>query len=84
MEHATPVATPLRIFALALERASVAPAEAVYVGDSIGNDVVGANRAGMVSVLLWRGDEPLPALVGDERPAHAISSLAEAEGLLLT
>jgi putative hydrolase of the HAD superfamily len=71
-----------RIFALALERAGVAPHEALYVGDSIGNDVVGANRAGMVSVLLWHGDEPVPELVGDERPAHAIASLAELEGIL--
>ncbi len=70
-----------RIFALALERASVAPAEAVYVGDSIGNDVVGANRAGMVSVLLWRGHEPPPALEGDKRPAHMVCGLSEVPAL---
>ena len=71
-----------RIFALALERAGVAPAEALYVGDSIANDMVGANRAGMVSVLLWRGDEPLPDLAGERRPAHVITSLAELDDLL--
>lgn len=71
-----------RIFALALERAGVAPDEAFYVGDSIRNDVVGANYAGMMSVLLWRVDEPLPALEGDERPAHVITSLAGLDGLL--
>lgn len=66
-----------RIFALALERTGVAPHEALYVGDSIENDVVGANRAGMVSVLLWRGDQPLPTLEGEQRPAWIIASLAE-------
>lgn len=71
-----------RIFALALGRAGVAPHEALYVGDSIGNDVVGANRAGMVSVLLRREDVPLPALVGERCPAHITTSLAEVDGLL--
>lgn len=71
-----------RIFALALERAGIAPHEAIYVGDSIGNDVVGANRAGMVSVLLWRWNEPLPALEGEQRPAWVIASLVEVERIL--
>ena len=71
-----------RIFARALERAGVAPHEALYIGDSIDNDVVGANRAGMVSVLLWRRTEPLPALEGERRPAHVVRGLAELEGIL--
>ena len=72
-----------RIFALPLERAGAAPHEAIYVGDSIENDVVGANRAGMVSVLLWRGTEPLPALEGEQRPARMIASLAAVERILI-
>lgn len=71
-----------RIFALALERAGVTPHEALYVGDSITNDVVGANRAGMISVLLWRGSEPFPPPQGDERPALVIASLTALDGIL--
>lgn len=71
-----------RIFALALARAGVAPLEAIYVGDSISNDVVGANRAGMLSVLLWRACEPQPTLEGEQRPARVIGSLAEVPALL--
>lgn len=41
-----------RIFRLALERASVAPAEAVFVGDFYSIDVLGARRAGMTGILL--------------------------------
>lgn len=41
-----------RIFAIALEHAGVAPAEALYVGDLYPVDVVGARRAGIEPVLL--------------------------------
>jgi putative hydrolase of the HAD superfamily len=41
-----------RIFALALERLRVRPDQALYVGDIYGIDVVGAERAGLSSVLL--------------------------------
>ncbi len=40
------------IFALALERAGVAAAEAMHVGDLFAVDVVGARRAGLDAVLL--------------------------------
>ncbi len=41
-----------RIFALALERAGMSPAESYYVGDIYPVDVVGSRAAGMVPVLL--------------------------------
>jgi len=40
------------IFRIALERAGVAPAEAMHVGDLFPVDVVGARRAGIEAVLL--------------------------------
>ena len=40
------------IFALALERLHVHPNQALYVGDIYGIDVIGAERAGLSSVLL--------------------------------
>ncbi len=39
-----------RVFAAMLDRFKIAPHEAVYVGDSV-NDVVSANKAGLVSVV---------------------------------
>jgi len=44
-----------RIFQLALERAGVAPAAAVYVGDLYSIDVLGARAAGLAAVLLDPG-----------------------------
>lgn len=46
-----------RIFRLALKQICVAPYQAVYVGDNLITDVNGANRAGMVGILLDRYDE---------------------------
>jgi putative hydrolase of the HAD superfamily len=41
-----------RIFQMALERAGVGPAEAVYIGDLYSIDVVGSRAAGLDAVLL--------------------------------
>ena len=41
-----------RIFQMALERAGVGPAEAVYVGDLYSIDVVGSRAAGLDAILL--------------------------------
>ena len=65
----------LEIFEVACERAGVLPEEAVYVGDTIQNDIVGANRAGMTSVFINRKSErPIPK-TADEQPDYTISSL---------
>ena len=44
------------IFVAALERAHLAPEEAIYVGDQFENDVVGARGAGLLPILLDRYD----------------------------
>ena len=63
------------IFKAACDRANVALKEAVIVGDSIQNDIVGANRAGMTSVLLKRKlDVSLPK-IADGQPDYSITSL---------
>jgi len=43
------------IFLVALEQAGVKSSEAIYVGDQHQIDVVGANEAGMLGILLDRG-----------------------------
>jgi len=64
------------IFAEALRRARCAPHEALFVGDTLAQDVAGANQAGMRSVLLWhRDDKPPPA--GEVTPHHLIRRIPE-------
>jgi HAD superfamily hydrolase (TIGR01509 family) len=70
-----------RIFSLALERAGCTPEEAVFVGDSVPQDVAGANRAGLRSVLLWhRDDKPPPA--EPARARHVIRAIPDVLDLL--
>ncbi|MEW6268327.1 MAG: HAD family hydrolase [Thermodesulfobacteriota bacterium] len=72
------------IFAQALERAGCAPGEALFVGDSLPQDVAGANRAGLRSVLLWHRDDKAPpeAQADDERPRHVIRNVPDVLALL--
>ena len=65
----------LEIFKLACERADVLPEEAVYIGDSVQNDIVGANRAGMTSIFINRKSAVLIPESADEQPDYAISNL---------
>ena len=67
----------LEIFKVACERADVLPEEAIFVGDSVQNDIVGANRAGITSVLINRKSDTLIPETSDEQPDYAISNLHE-------
>lgn len=49
-----------RIFTTALQRAGVAARDAVMVGDSWGNDIEGARRAGIAAVWFNRTETPPP------------------------
>ena len=60
----------LSIFRHALERAGVAADEAVMVGDSWANDVIGATNAGIRAVWLNRHGSPCP----DASLAHELAS----------
>ena len=65
----------VEIFKVACERADVLPEEAVFVGDTIQNDIVGANRAGMTSVFIDRKSDVLTPETADEQPDYSISNL---------
>lgn len=71
-----------RILLEACRSAGVAPEKAMYVGDVAEADVLAANRAGMVSVLLWRSEGEPPAYVGDLQPDYVIRNLDELIPLL--
>jgi putative hydrolase of the HAD superfamily len=69
------------IYQQALERAGCAPEEALFVGDSLLQDVAGANRFGLRSVLLWHRDDRDPP-DREPRPHHVIHRLTELLELL--
>ncbi|MHA7987324.1 HAD family hydrolase [Rathayibacter sp. CAU 1779] len=74
-----------RIFLLASERLGVEPAEAVYVGDRLATDAIGAARAGLTGVWIDRhGAEVTPEAseTADAVGVLRIDSLAELPGLL--
>ena len=64
-----------KIFKVACERAGVLPKEAMLIGDTIENDIVGANSAGMTSVFINRKLDALTPKKADEQPDHSISNL---------
>ena len=64
------------IFDEALRRAGCQPHEALFVGDTIAQDVAGANRVGLRSVLLWHRDDREPP-TGEPRPHHVIRRIPE-------
>lgn len=75
-----------RIFAIACERFAVEPGAALYVGDRLATDAVGAASAGLTGVFLDRVGAPghggaLPAEAVDAGVVR-ITSLAEVAGLL--
>ena len=63
------------IFKVACERAGVSPKEAMLVGDTVGNDIVGANRTGMTSVFIDRESDVLVPKTADEQPDYSVSNL---------
>lgn len=65
----------VEIFQVACERASTSPKEALFVGDTVENDIVGANRAGMTSVFINRELDVLTPKTADEQPDYSISNL---------
>ena len=74
-----------RIFALACERFDVHPAQAVYVGDRLETDAVGAAGAGLTGVWLDRSGAGAVDEVAAHGPAAGIptiTTLAELPGLL--
>jgi putative hydrolase of the HAD superfamily len=64
------------IFETALTHAGCPPEAALFVGDTLAQDIAGANQAGMHSVLLWhRADREPPDT--EPRPRHVIRRIPE-------
>jgi putative hydrolase of the HAD superfamily len=69
------------IFEEALRRAGCAPDEALFVGDTLAQDIAGANAVGMRSVLIWHREDRQPAYA-EVRPTHVIRRIPELLELL--
>jgi HAD superfamily hydrolase (TIGR01509 family) len=69
------------IFEEALRRAGCSAREALFIGDTLRQDIEGANRVGLRSVLLWHRDDRSPPPDGP-RPQHVIRRIPELLELL--
>ena len=69
------------IFRQALNRCACEPNQALFVGDSLKQDIAGARRAGLRAVLLWHreGRDPPAA---DPAPDHVVARIPEILGLI--
>lgn len=69
------------IYTEALRRAGCAPAEALFIGDTLAQDIAGARRVGIPSALIWhRDDKPVPA--DGVQPDYVIRGIPELLGLI--
>ncbi len=62
------------IFKVACERAGVLPKEAIMVGDSIDNDIVGANHVDMTTIHINRNSDVSLPNIPDGQPGYSISN----------
>lgn len=70
-----------RLFAMALEHLNLTPDEAIYVGDSLEHDVIGAHAAGIRAVHLIREENPSNNLT-NAQPEWTINRLEQLMGIL--
>jgi putative hydrolase of the HAD superfamily len=68
------------IFHAALDAVDAAPGEALYVGDSLGDDVCGAQAAGMDVVWINASGEREPS--GSKAPTYTVTRLEDIASLL--
>jgi 2-haloalkanoic acid dehalogenase type II len=75
-EHARSCKPDQAIYEEALRRAGCAPDEALFVGDTLLQDIAGAHRMGMQSALIWHREDREPPTDG-VRPTHVIRQIPE-------
>lgn len=70
-----------RIFNLSIREVNLRPCDAVHVGDSLRDDVLGAKKARWFTIWINRGEKPIPGSF--IRPDWEIKELCELIDLLL-
>lgn len=84
-EEARSCKPDVAIYRHALEKAGLAPGEALFVGDSLQHDIAGASAAGLPSVRIVEEGVTTPLTHGLEitaQPDHQIAALSELLDLL--
>jgi 2-haloalkanoic acid dehalogenase type II len=71
------------IYQIALKRAGCAPHEALFVGDTLRQDIAGAKRVGLRAALIWHRHDRQPPTDGPA-PDYVIRSVPEVLKLLGT
>ena len=71
-----------RIFQVALNNLKLKPGEAAYVGDTIATDVLGANTAGLFSILLTKRGREERTVTKGEIPKATIERISELLSIL--
>jgi putative hydrolase of the HAD superfamily len=66
-----------KIFRVAIEGLGVKPEETIYVGDDLETDVLGANKAGLISIRVFRQKYEKPILNKDMQPKFTITKISE-------
>lgn len=69
------------IYQIALKRAACEPEEALFVGDTLRQDIAGANQMGMQSALIWHREDREPPAEGVP-PTHIIRAIPEVLDLI--
>ena len=64
-----------QIFKMACEKAGVLPREAIMVGDSIDNDIAGANHVNMTTIHINRNSDVSLPNIPNAQPDYSISNL---------
>lgn len=64
------------IFREAIKRTGCPPEETLFVGDSLEQDIVGANHAGLNSVLIWNRKDKQPPETGPQ-PKYVIKQIPD-------
>ncbi len=67
-----------RLFEILLEQAGVRPERAVYIGDDLARDVIGARAAGLASVWISHGRSRQPS---DPVPDREVASILDLDSL---
>ena len=79
-EYGGPRKPAADIFLRGCELLDTPPAATLYVGDSFGNDVIGAQGAGLLAC--WYNPQSLPAPAGSAPPQYELQSLRDLPQLL--
>jgi len=71
-----------KIFRVATKKLRVKPEETIYVGDDLETDVLGANKAGLISTRVIKQKHGEPILNKDMRPKFTITKISELLSIL--